>query len=118
MTSTSIAVVFGMVQDGTLNTREQAKAFVEAEAERRAECAEISVERAREILLSNIGYCTGYCDHALADRIMDLFQTEHPVFGKTHPTPEEAFRIGLERGRQHRQEKLIDNQEDTNLNDH
>jgi hypothetical protein len=51
-------------------------------------------EKARDIILSNIGYYTGYLDNATADRVMELFDTEHPVFGKTHPTPEEAFRMG------------------------
>jgi hypothetical protein len=106
----SIADIFGMVQDGTLTTREQAAALVDAEVVRMAGGGEIDAETARRNLLANIGYCTGYCSHEHADRIMDLFQTEHPIFGKTHPTPEEICRLGMERGRASRERKLIDDQ--------
>jgi hypothetical protein len=53
---------------------------------------------ARERILTNIGYYTGYLDHAVADKVLELFDTEHPIFGKTHPTAEEAFRMGQEAG--------------------
>jgi hypothetical protein len=51
-------------------------------------------DKARDIVLQNIGYYTGYFDNDKADRVMELFETEHPIFGKTHPSPEEAFRLG------------------------
>lgn len=47
----------------------------------------------------NIGYLSGYFPREKADRILELFGTEHPVFGKAHPSPEEAFRMGQEWGK-------------------
>jgi hypothetical protein len=55
-------------------------------------------EVARDLVLKRIGYWTGYLDHETADNVMELFETEHPVFGRSHPTPEEAFRLGYEPG--------------------
>ena len=42
----------------------------------------------------NIGYLSGYFPREKADRILALFATEHPIFGKGHPTAEEAFAMG------------------------
>lgn len=109
----SVARMFGMVQDGTITTREQAAAIVDAEVARMTAAGEVDDATARKNLLDNIGYCTGYCSREHADLIMDLFQTEHPIFGKTHPTPEEALQMGMERGRASRR-KL----DDSNPNEH
>lgn len=49
---------------------------------------------ARQRVLKGIGYYTGYLARADADKVMELFDTEHPVFGRTHPTAEEAYRLG------------------------
>ena len=92
----SMFEIMGLVTDGKINTKEDAAALVDAEAAEIAEAGQIPVEEARKILLSNIGYCTGYYGSGAADRIMDLFETEHPIFGKTHPTADEALRIELE----------------------
>ena len=107
MTTKSICEVFGMVQDGAITTREQAAAYVAEEAGRIAQAYNLTLEEASRRLLDNIGYCTGYCSHEHADRIMDLFQTEHPMFGKTHPTPEEALRMGIEMGEASRKAKEL-----------
>jgi predicted membrane-bound dolichyl-phosphate-mannose-protein mannosyltransferase len=32
--------------------------------------------------LSNIGYCAGYYNHKTAQRILKIFNAEHPIFGK------------------------------------
>lgn len=45
----------------------------------------------------NIGYLTGFLDQKTATRIFDLFDCEHPVFGRNFPTPSEAFQMGVER---------------------
>lgn len=58
----------------------------------------LSPQRAREIQLINIGYCTGYLgDRAEQRRVLELYQTEHPIFGKFEEdiTPEKAFQAGL-----------------------
>lgn len=93
------------VVDGEINTKEQASALVTEESLEVAAAQRISIEAARTLVLHNIGYCTGYYDHASADKIMELFETEHPIFGKTHPTPEEAWAKGLEMGAASRDRK-------------
>ena len=98
----SMFEIMGLVVDQEINTKEKAAALVDAEAAEIAEACQIPVEEARKTLLANIGYCTGYYGSAAADRIMDLFETEHPIFGKTHPTAEEALRLGMEYGERSR----------------
>lgn len=51
-----------------------------------------------KLLRSNIGYLTGYLGPTEGMRLLELFETEHPIFGKTRPTSDEAFKIGLEMG--------------------
>jgi hypothetical protein len=36
-------------------------------------------------------------------KLFDLFETEHPVFGRKRPSPEEALRLGIEMGERLRQ---------------
>ena len=48
----------------------------------------------RNHVLGNIGYLSGYVDEKNADRILELFQTEHPFFGRSHPSDCEAFAWG------------------------
>ena len=43
----------------------------------------------------NIGYLAGYMSHEDATKIFEWFDCEHPVFGNTFPTAEEAFKAGL-----------------------
>ncbi len=49
---------------------------------------------ARTRILGDIGYCAYYYDAATADRILELFDTEHPFFGRAHPSFEQAFTMG------------------------
>lgn len=53
-------------------------------------------EKAEYIAKSNLGYWTGYYDQETANRVFKLFDCEHPVFGREFPTPEEAFKKGME----------------------
>ena len=57
-------------------------------------------EEAEGLARGNLGYWAGYFDHATRERVERLFRCEHPVFGsvaeKGPPTPEEAFRLGVE----------------------
>lgn len=63
-----------------------------------------TVEEAREFMSAyrtftphadvNIGYLTGYYGHTEAARLRDWFQVEHPIFGKTTPTVEQALEAG------------------------
>lgn len=72
----SMREIMCAVVDGEINTKEQAAALVNEEALELAAAERISIEAARAMLLSNIGYCTGYYDNATADKILDLFETE------------------------------------------
>lgn len=44
--------------------------------------------------LANVGYFSGYYENKTADRIMEVFKTAHPIFGRRHPSAEEALRQG------------------------
>ena len=55
-------------------------------------------EEAEEIERQNIGYFAGYYDHDIQDVVYKTFNTEHPIFGKTKPTGEQALRAGMELG--------------------
>jgi len=44
----------------------------------------------------NIGYLAGYYSHEAMARIHDWFECAHPIFGTHAPTPQEAFRAGLQ----------------------
>lgn len=90
--------IVNLVQDGKITTKQQAAALVDEEARAMAEFYQINEQEARATLLSNIGYVTGYFSHEEADNIMELFDTEHPVFGRQHPSAEEAYRMGHEYG--------------------
>lgn len=48
----------------------------------------------------NIGYLTGYFGHAEADKMRELFDVSHPIFGRKNPTVEEAYAMGEKIGRQ------------------
>jgi len=63
--------------------REEAQAFIAVyEAEN---------PHARE----NIGYLAGYYSREKATQIYDWFNVSHPIFGRSEPTPEEAFHAGM-----------------------
>lgn len=58
-------------------------------------------EQALNIAKSNLGYFAGYYDRETYDRINKTYGAIHPIF-KANPfdiTPEEAYHIGLEMGR-------------------
>lgn len=103
----SMWMILSGVVDGQINTKEQAAALLDEEARDYAEALHLDEETARRQLRSNIGYMSGYYAHAQADRIMELFDTEHPIFGRNHPSPEEAFQLGLELAKKYRPERLI-----------
>jgi hypothetical protein len=60
-----------------------------------------SREEAERIEHANLGYYAGYYDHDTRERVEELFQCAHPIFGKAKdgvPTAEEAYRKGFELG--------------------
>ena len=88
--------ILNLVLDQQITTKEQAAALVAEEVAEMVAHYELSEEEARKRLLGNIGYVTGYLSHKQADNVMELFDTEHPFFGRQHPTAEEALRMGYE----------------------
>jgi len=106
----SVSELMNLVQDGEVTTVEQARAIIEQEVRERVEMMEClggkpqTTEETKAILLDNIGWNTGYVSHALADRIMELYETEHPAWGRKHPTPEEITQLGIEYGLRKRRE--------------
>lgn len=73
-------VVAEIARDGD---REEAQRFLEAYGE--------VTEHARH----NVGYLAGYYDPWTMGRIFEVFDVEHPVFGRrTDVTPEEALKAG------------------------
>lgn len=88
--------IINLAVDRKITTKEQAAALVKEEAAEIAGFYKITNEQATARLLNNIGYVTGYCSHEQADTIMELFDTQHPIFGRQHPSAEEALRMGME----------------------
>ena len=61
-----------------------------------------SREKAEALARANLGYYAGYYDSETRLRVERLFFCAHPIFGPAAngtPTPEEAFRLGVEAGR-------------------
>lgn len=50
----------------------------------------------------NIGYSSGYYSRDMAKKILELFEVEHPVFGRAQLTSEEAFELGKKLGEAHK----------------
>jgi len=89
--------------------RHEANLILEAQAEEMIAIGEKDAEEAKRIIRTNIGYIAGYYNHEIADRAYELFDTEHPIFGRKWPSPEEALRLGMEHGRRSKERsKLID----------
>ena len=101
----SMMAIINLVVDGEITTKEQAAAIVDEEAREYAHFHGTTIQEQRAILLENIGYVTGYLSYKQADNIMELFQTQHPIFGKEHPTAEEAYRLGHEWGTRTKKER-------------
>ena len=69
----------------------------------------ISREQAEAVERHNLGYFTGYYSHETRARVERLFRCAHPVFGAIAvngpPSPEQAFKLGLEMSEKHRARK-------------
>lgn len=53
------------------------------------------MQERESILRQNIGHCSGYYDRKTSVKLIELYRTQHPVFGKTYPKPSEAFQAGV-----------------------
>ena len=47
----------------------------------------------------NVGYFSGYYNEEKARKIMDVFETSHPIFGSHRPTAQEAYEMGQKLGK-------------------
>jgi hypothetical protein len=106
--------IVNLFVDGKITSKEIAAALVDEEAKKAVDFYGIDFEEAKKRLLSNIGYVTGYLTHAQADKMMELFDTEHPVWGRRHPEPLEAYELGLQYGRRDRKENTWQPKSTTN----
>ena len=72
-----------------------------------------TLESARALLASNLGYFAGYYDNATAAKIMKLCKTRHPIFGTAEQMarvkPEEAQKKGMEMGSKARKRERCKN---------
>jgi len=82
-----------------VKTQQEAKEFLEALLQDISEKFGGTPESHRATQLSNIGYFTGYYDAETAERVVRLFGCEHPIFGRSRPTTDEAFDAGKRIGR-------------------
>lgn len=69
---------------------------------------------AKAIAKSNLGYFAGYYDPETYKRVMNLFDTVHPFFGKEWPTVENALSIGIMKGTEEREKSQKSNNNETN----
>jgi hypothetical protein len=78
-------------------TREQADAWMQVEIADFEQLYGYTTEVARQTILQNLGYMTGYYDRGVAEKIFLLFGAEHPIFGKPDQWPkntQEVFDLG------------------------
>jgi hypothetical protein len=99
-----------MMRDASAcTTRDEARELVKNEiASLIGQSPLLLEEEARRIVLGNIGYMSGYCDRAEAERLLDLFETRHPYFGAIEEwpkTPEETLEMGIKLGLRSRAEE-------------
>jgi hypothetical protein len=88
-----LTAYFHMIEDENF-TQAKADAVIAEDVAEMVSVLGYSEADARGILLANIGYFAGYYPDSVADAAYELFRTEHPIFGRTHPTAEEAFKAG------------------------
>lgn len=83
---------------GTIEDKETARDFVESIVwYRLKDCGDKrTYDQIRLDELRNIGYYAGYLTKDAMARVFDLFETEHPYFGKrTDLTPTELLNLGI-----------------------
>ncbi|MEM7813265.1 MAG: hypothetical protein AAF532_17450 [Planctomycetota bacterium] len=80
-----------------ITDRAEASAYFERLVERHMRCFGKSREEAERIERTNLGYYAGYGSHETRERVEDLFDCQHPVFGSAAngpPTVDEAVAAG------------------------
>ena len=85
-----------------VETKEEASKFIDNYTQYLTKTGNKSVEEAREVAEINVGYWTGYMSNEVGLRVLDLYDIDHPYFGRTRPSPQEALKIGYELARKMR----------------
>lgn len=52
-------------------------------------------DEAVSMVKENLGYLCGYYDQDTASMMYNFYDMEHPIFGRTNPTTEEAIELGV-----------------------
>jgi hypothetical protein len=85
-----------------VQTKEEAAAYFEECVEHTMEWQpDITREEAESIEKQNIGYYAGYYDKETYDRVMELFDTNHPIFGKAYLGSAASYVAGNLAGKEH-----------------
>jgi hypothetical protein len=80
---------------------DKAKEYFEALVQREMKYFGKTREEAEANTHSNLGYYAGYYSDEVQRRVYRLYGSIHPIFGTPvadPPTPEEAFKLGMEMG--------------------
>lgn len=88
---------YGMVFNAALaqETQEDAERFLRGYIEFIALFPDRSPGHTPEqVARINLGYMAGYYGDEVRQKIERLYNAEHPIFGRTSPTAEEAFQMG------------------------
>ena len=91
-------------------TKDDAAALIKERVNEMVELLNYSESDARHIVLQNLGYAAGHYSHEIAERVFDVYGTEHPIYGRNRPNPAEAIQMEIA-AEKRKKEKLIDNQE-------
>ena len=82
-----------------ITDKAEAKVYLQALIDRHVRITDHDPTEAEMIVKTNLGYYSGYYDDETMIRVQNLFDCEHPVFGKAErglPTPAEAFQMGVD----------------------
>jgi hypothetical protein len=71
-------------------------AFIQKYLDKQPKDPYLERRNAMEIAKLNIWCFAEYYSSETSARIHELFETEHPVFGRSQPTPEGAIKAGME----------------------
>lgn len=94
-------MIDAMVEIARAGAEYEAAEYIDAYAKfirERVEAGELTCDDPHERALANIGYEAAYQDSETARLIWETFNTSHPIFGRTIPSPEEAFAAGVKMG--------------------
>ena len=68
-------------------TQANAEALIKEQVDEMVSVLHYEPSEARRIMLNNIGYYAAYYPDAIRDKVYQMFDTQHPKWGKTAPPP-------------------------------